>query len=112
MLRCWFAGLLAVSCSTRALAWSWLSDTRQHNEPLLAVELSDTELSALFRSKSMHLLLPCPSERDIVAVDTIEAYHRRPDCFQDAMARVKSRCEESHMDEQERIYGTCVLQLA
>ncbi|KAG8216560.1 hypothetical protein J3R82DRAFT_6741 [Butyriboletus roseoflavus] len=38
--------------------------------------------------------------------DTLQSYERKPDCFQDAIALVKARCEESRMDEEERIQGT------
>ncbi|KAH0834925.1 hypothetical protein J3R83DRAFT_10609 [Lanmaoa asiatica] len=35
--------------------------------------------------------------------DALQSYQRKPDCFQDAITLVKARCEESRMDEQERI---------
>ncbi|KAF8552486.1 hypothetical protein OG21DRAFT_1416066, partial [Imleria badia] len=35
--------------------------------------------------------------------DVLQSYQRKPDCFQDAINLVKARCEESRMDEQERI---------
>ncbi|KAI6104174.1 hypothetical protein F5141DRAFT_988224, partial [Pisolithus sp. B1] len=43
--------------------------------------------------------------------DVLGSYHRKADCFQDAMSRVKTRCEESHMDEQERIQAAISMTL-
>ncbi|KAG6329288.1 hypothetical protein ID866_9801 [Astraeus odoratus] len=45
------------------------------------------------------------SEHDFFALfrTAITPYHRKSDCFQDAVSKVKTRCEESHMDEQERV---------
>ncbi|KAI5990736.1 hypothetical protein EDD15DRAFT_2278638 [Pisolithus albus] len=57
-------------------------------------ELSDPELDTLFSGKNV-----------------LGSYHRKADCFQDAMARVKTRCEESHMDEQERIQAAISMTL-
>lgn len=38
----------------------------------------------------------------------LQGYQQKPDCFQDAINLVKARCEESRMDEPERIQGTLV----
>ncbi|KAI6006281.1 hypothetical protein F5J12DRAFT_833432 [Pisolithus orientalis] len=57
-------------------------------------ELSDPELATLFSGKN-----------------ALGSYHRKADCFQDAMSRVKTRCEESHMDEQERIQAAISMTL-
>lgn len=69
------------------------------------MDISQAERDALFMNKGIskhtaritYLISP---------KDALQSYQRKPDCFQDAIALVKARCEESRMDEQERIHGT------
>ncbi|KIK94203.1 hypothetical protein PAXRUDRAFT_784366 [Paxillus rubicundulus Ve08.2h10] len=78
------------------LAWSWATYQIPHSgggqisqdtpSSLADSELPQAEIDVLLKSK-----------------DTLQFYQRKPDCFQDAISLVKARCEESRMDEQERI---------
>ncbi|KAI6006927.1 hypothetical protein EDD15DRAFT_8559 [Pisolithus albus] len=87
-------------------AWSWSNTLRDTGsletyadstvrdlQDTLA-ELSDPELDTLFSGKNV-----------------LGSYHRKADCFQESMSRVKTRCEESHMDEQERIQAAISMTL-
>ncbi|KAF9220743.1 hypothetical protein BS17DRAFT_298547 [Gyrodon lividus] len=78
------------------LAWSWAAHQTPHSgegqippdmsSGLVDSELLQSDIDALLKSR-----------------DTLQSYQRKPDCFRDAISLVKAHCEESHMDEQERV---------
>ncbi|KAI6132524.1 hypothetical protein EDD16DRAFT_1851803 [Pisolithus croceorrhizus] len=111
------ASLVALHAAC-CIAWSWsntprdvesfdgYADSTVHDVQDTLRELSDPELDTIFSGKSIGPLITTARIIFEILADVLGSYHRKADCFQDAMSRVKTRCEESHMDEQERIQGT------
>ncbi|KAF8126220.1 hypothetical protein EV363DRAFT_1418934 [Boletus edulis] len=84
-----------ITCS---LAWSW---TTHQSPPDLASAprvAEDVLLNSFDAELSQAGIDGLLSNKDV-----LQSYQQKPDCFQNAISLVKARCEESRMDEQERI---------
>ncbi|KIJ63744.1 hypothetical protein HYDPIDRAFT_112679 [Hydnomerulius pinastri MD-312] len=82
------------------LAWSWTAHSRGGSTfQDTSTSLGDSELF----QDDLRVLLKSQG--------ALETYTKKPDCFQDAIALVKTRCEESHMDEQERVQAAISMTL-
>ncbi|KAH7882822.1 hypothetical protein F5I97DRAFT_135194 [Phlebopus sp. FC_14] len=91
--------ILLLGCHiSLGLAWSWSAHTTHSSidqDIHLASALGDKyDISALFKGQ-----------------DVLGPYHQKPDCFRDAVALVKTRCEESHMNEQDRVQAAISMTL-
>ncbi|KAI6132380.1 hypothetical protein EV401DRAFT_2253975 [Pisolithus croceorrhizus] len=116
------ASLVALHAAC-CIAWSWsntprdvesfdgYADSTVHDVQDTLRELSDPELDTIFSGKSIGPLITTARIIFEILADVLGSYHRKADCFQDAMSRVKTRCEESHMDEQERIQAAISMTL-
>ncbi|KAG2747508.1 hypothetical protein P692DRAFT_20834519 [Suillus brevipes Sb2] len=80
-------------------AWSW---SRQSPDQLRIIQ--SVKHDAQVFSSQMHAELS-HEEIDLIFKHTgaFDGYMRKNDCFQDAARHAKSRCEVSHMSEDERI---------
>lgn len=80
-------------------AWSW---SRQSPDQLRIIQ--SVKHDAQVFSSQMHAELS-HEEIDLISKHTgaFDGYMRKNDCFQDAARHAKSRCEVSHMSEDERI---------
>lgn len=119
---------------SRSLAWSWASHQTPPDPTLPVAEdiiqnnfdgnfdliiarfvhsatrqsrtLTDGDRCPLYEQRYSETFVPI--NYLTTAEDALQSYKRKPDCFQDAIAMVKAHCEESRMDEQERIQGTLI----
>ncbi|KAG1738131.1 uncharacterized protein EDB91DRAFT_1347715 [Suillus paluster] len=82
------------------IAWSWSRQSPDQPRVVQSAKHSDTQLF----SPEMHAGLS-HEEIDLISKHTgaFDGYMRKSDCFQDAARHAQSRCEESHMSEDERI---------
>ncbi|OAX40823.1 hypothetical protein K503DRAFT_713840 [Rhizopogon vinicolor AM-OR11-026] len=87
------------------IAWSWLRQSpnqlrvvqsNKHDSQPFSSQIYGTSYSSEGLSRE---------EIDLISkhTGTFDGYMRKGDCFQDAARHARSRCEESHMSEDERI---------
>ncbi|KIJ15313.1 hypothetical protein PAXINDRAFT_114956 [Paxillus involutus ATCC 200175] len=95
MVKCPFI-LLVFHHIGHCLAWSWATYQIPHpSGGQLSEDAPSSLADSAFPQGEIDVLLK--------SKDTLQSYQRKPDCFQDAISIVKARCEESRMDEQERV---------